>query len=63
MICDRPDMGPNEILSTVPRVRRDATGHIDFENPNLFSIDHILFLKITSNLTGVGLYRRPFNVS
>ena len=26
MICDRPDMGPNDILSTGPRVRRDATG-------------------------------------
>ena len=25
MICDRPDMGPKEILSTGPRVRRDAT--------------------------------------
>ena len=26
MLCDRPDRGPNEILSTGPRVRRDATG-------------------------------------
>ena len=26
MICDRPDKGPNDILSTGPRVRRDATG-------------------------------------
>ena len=37
--------------------------HIDFENPNFLVLVIILFLKITSNLTGVGLYRRPSNVS